>query len=96
MKSIEESVVIAMDGSDKELFPFLPYILQDIWEIGADPDAIIKLIRKYCNNITELKVLDLGCGKGAVSVKVSQVLGCTCYGIDAIPEFVELDRKSVV
>ena len=24
MKSVEESVVIAMDGSDKELFQFLP------------------------------------------------------------------------
>ncbi len=93
MKSIEESVVIAMDGSDKELFPFLPYILQDIWEIGADPDAIIKLIKKYCNKITELKVLDLGCGKGAVSVKISQKLGCTCYGIDAIPEFVEIAQQ---
>ena len=93
MKSIEESVVIAMDGSDKALYPFLPYILQDIWEIGADPDAIIKLIRKHCNNITELKVLDLGCGKGAVSVKVSQKLGCNCYGIDAIPEFVEFAQQ---
>jgi cyclopropane fatty-acyl-phospholipid synthase-like methyltransferase len=93
MKSIEESVVIAMDGSDKELFPFLPYILQDIWEIGADPGAIVKLIRKYFNNITEIKVLDLGCGKGAVSVKVSKKLGCTCYGIDAIPEFVEFAQQ---
>jgi hypothetical protein len=46
MKTIEESIVIAMDGSDKELFPFLPIILQDLWEIGADPEAIIKLIRK--------------------------------------------------
>lgn len=93
MKTIEESVVISMDGSDKDLFPFLPYILQDIWEIGADPDAIIKLIRKYCTNINELKVLDLGCGKGAVSVKVSQKIGCTCYGIDAIPEFVEFAQQ---
>lgn len=93
MKSIEESVVIAMDGSDKELFPFLPYILQDIWEIGADPDVIIKLISKYFNNTTKLKVLDLGCGKGAVSVKVSQKLGCTCYGIDAITEFVEFAQQ---
>lgn len=93
MKSIEESVVIAMDGSDKELFPFLSYILQDIWEIGADPDTIIKLIRKYYNNTSKLKVLDLGCGKGAVSVKVSQTLGCTCYGIDAIPEFVEFAQQ---
>jgi ubiquinone/menaquinone biosynthesis C-methylase UbiE len=92
MKTIEECVVIAMDGSDKEIFSFLPYILQDLWEIGADPGAIIRLIKKYCNNISELKVLDLGCGKGAVSVKVSQELGCACYGIDAIPEFIEFAK----
>lgn len=92
MKTIEESVVIAMDGSDKELFPYLPYILQDLWEIGADPDAIIKLIKKYLSNSAELKVLDLGCGKGAVSVKISQECGCSCNGIDAIPEFVEFAR----
>ena len=93
MKSVEESVVTAMDGTDKELFPFLPYILQDIWEIGADPDAMIRLIKKHCNNLAKLKILDLGCGKGAVSVKVSREFGCTCYGIDAIPEFIELARQ---
>jgi len=93
MKTIEESVVTSMDGSDNELFPFLPYILQDIWEIGADPDAIVRLIRKYCNNFTEVKVLDLGCGKGAVSVKLSQKLGCSCHGIDAIHEFVEFAQQ---
>ena len=96
MKTIEESVVIAMDGSDKELFPFLPYILQDIWEIGADPDAIIRLIRKHFDHFTDLKVLDLGCGKGAVSVKVSHSLGCTCYGIDAISEFITFARQKAI
>ena len=93
MKTIEESVVDALDGSDKDLFPFLPYLLQDLWEIGSDPDAIIKLIRKHCNNIAQLKVIDLGCGKGAVSVKVTKELGCTCYGIDAIPEFIEFAKQ---
>jgi cyclopropane fatty-acyl-phospholipid synthase-like methyltransferase len=93
MKTIEESVVIAMDGSDKELFPFLPYILQDVWEIGADPNSIIRLIKMHCKNIAKLKVLDLGCGKGAVSVKVSIELGCACYGIDAIHEFIEFANQ---
>jgi cyclopropane fatty-acyl-phospholipid synthase-like methyltransferase len=93
MKTIEESVLTSMDCTDSEILPYLPYILQDFWEIGSDPDAIIKLIKKYCNNVTELKVLDLGCGKGAVSVKVSQKLGCTCYGIDAIPEFISFSAS---
>lgn len=96
MKTIEESVVVAMDGSDKELFPYLPYILQDLWEIGADPDTIIKLIRKHCNHTSGLKVLDLGCGKGAVSVKASKELGCSCHGIDAIPEFIEFAKQKAV
>ncbi len=89
LKTIEESVVQAMDGSDKELFPYLPYILQDLWEIGADPEAIIKLIKKHCGDPSGLTILDLGCGKGAVSVQVAQTLGCTCHGIDAIPEFID-------
>jgi ubiquinone/menaquinone biosynthesis C-methylase UbiE len=93
MKTIEECVVTSMDGSDKELYPFLPYILQDIWEIGADPGAIIKLIRKHSSNYSNLKILDLGCGKGAVSVKVSKVFGCACYGIDAIPRFIAFAQQ---
>ena len=39
-----------MDGTDKELFPYLPYILQDLWEIGADPEIIISLIEKHFIN----------------------------------------------
>ncbi|MHC1774848.1 MAG: class I SAM-dependent methyltransferase [Lentimicrobium sp.] len=96
MKTIEECAVIAMDGSDKELFPFLPYIFQDLWEIGADPDTIVKLINKYSKNSTDLKVLDLGCGKGAVSIKIATALGSRCYGIDAIPEFIEYAQHKAV
>jgi ubiquinone/menaquinone biosynthesis C-methylase UbiE len=92
MKTLEESVVTAMDGSDKELFPYLPYILQDLWEIGANPDTIIRLIAKYFSKYPDLKVLDLGCGKGAVSINIAKNLGCYCYGIDAVPDFL---RKSL-
>ena len=79
MRSIEECVVLVMDGSDKELFPFLPYILQDIWEIGADPNTIINIIRRHYKHHTCLNIIDLGCGKGAVSVKLSAALGCKCH-----------------
>lgn len=93
--SLEESVVRAMDGEDKELFPFLPYILQDTWEIGADPETIINLIQKHKDNFPNLKVLDLGCGKGSVSVLIVDKLKCTCLGIDAVPEFIaEANKKA--
>lgn len=88
MTTIEEIVVKALDGTDKELYPFLPYILQNLWEIGADPEIIINLIGKHFINYSKLKVLDLGCGKGVVSIKIAKKLNCMCHGIDAMPEFI--------
>jgi len=96
MKSIEESVITAMDGTDIELFPFIPYILQDSWEIGADPEVIIRLIRKHKKNIPKLRVLDLGCGKGAVSVKIAHKLNCLCHGIDALADFIDYAKKKAI
>ncbi len=96
MKTLEESVVIAMDGSDSELFEYLPYILQDLWEIGSNPNVIIDLIRNQFDDPARLKVLDLGCGKGIVSVKASKALGCFCHGIDAIPQFIDYAQEKAV
>jgi SAM-dependent methyltransferase len=96
MQSLEECVVTAMDGTDPELFPFLPYILQDLWEFGTDPEIICTLIGKHCVNYPALKILDLGCGKGAVSIKIAMTYGCLCHGIDAVPEFISNARKRSV
>ncbi len=89
MKSLEESVVVAMDGSDVALFPFLPYILQDVWEMGASPKIIIDLIKKHSSNYSNLRLLDLGCGKGAVSIKTAEELHCNCVGVDALEVFIK-------
>lgn len=96
MKSLEDSVVRALDGTDPEIFPYIPYILQDLWEIGSSPETIIELIKKHKKITNSLHVLDLGCGKGAVSVKIAKELQCRCYGIDAVSEFIEYaDLKAI-
>ncbi|OHD56231.1 MAG: methyltransferase type 12 [Spirochaetes bacterium GWF1_51_8] len=96
MRPIEEIVTLSMDGDDKEIFYFLPYILQDFWEIGASPNIIIDLIKKHIPDPTSLKILDLGCGKGAVSVLLSKELNCRCLGIDAIKEFIDEAKKKAI
>jgi len=88
MKTIEESVLSAMDCTDKEILPYLPYILQDFWAIGSDPDVMIQLVKKHMSALNGLKVLDLGCGKGIISIHMAKELNCHCHGIDAIPEFI--------
>ncbi|MFW6326849.1 MAG: SAM-dependent methyltransferase [Bacteroidota bacterium] len=93
MKTIEESVLNAMDCKDREILPYLPYILQDFWEIGSDPNVMIHLIRKYISNTIKPKVLDLGCGKGVVAINIAKQMNCECYGIDAIPEFISFSKS---
>lgn len=95
MKSVEESIAASMDCSEEALLSHLPYILQDFWEIGASPEVIVQLIRKHKKDFPALKVLDLGCGKGAVSITIASELRCHCYGIDAMSAFIdEAARKA--
>jgi 2-polyprenyl-3-methyl-5-hydroxy-6-metoxy-1,4-benzoquinol methylase len=82
-----------MDGTDIGLIKYLPYILQDFWEIGSSPDEIIKIIKKYKSDYSNLTVLDLGSGKGAVSIKIASELNCKCFGIDGIDDFVIFSNK---
>ncbi|HQA08199.1 MAG TPA: class I SAM-dependent methyltransferase [Syntrophomonadaceae bacterium] len=35
------------------------------------------------------KILDLACGKGAVSINLARAFGCKVKGIDLIPEFID-------
>jgi SAM-dependent methyltransferase len=88
LSSLEASVTASLDGGDEALFPYLPYILQDVWEIGTDPALMVRLVRAYISQPASLHVLDLGCGKGAVSIRLAQELGCRCHGIDALPAFI--------
>ena len=93
---LKVSVARAMDASDTAIVPFLPYILQDSWELGSSPEAIVKLVRRDVPPRPRLTVLDLGCGKGPVSIRLAKELRCRCLGIDAIPEFVGTARAKAL
>jgi cyclopropane fatty-acyl-phospholipid synthase-like methyltransferase len=88
MDDIKKSVVEALDGNDTGLYPFLPYLLQDLWEFGADPYTIASIVRQHISK-PHFSVLDLGCGKGAVAINLASEFDCKATGIDAVPEFIE-------
>ncbi len=91
---LRESVVAAMDGDDAALFPYLPDIYRDLTEIGSSPETIVSLARKHAaRKGAGLRVLDPGCGKGAVSIQFARELGCNCLGIDGVAEFIDEARK---
>lgn len=93
MENVEEKLARSLTAETTELIPYLSYLLQDLWELGTVPEDIIELISKCINMSEKYKVLDLGCGKGAVSIKIAREYSCRVRGIDLIPEFVEYAKK---
>lgn len=88
MKTVEETIAQAMDCTDTGIIPFLPYILQEFWEIGPSANSLLEIVRENTTDYANLKILDIGCGKGAVSILLAKELQCTCVGIDALKEFI--------
>jgi len=89
IKEVEEKLACSLTAETTELLPFLPYLLQDLWELGSSPRDMIRLIKKHMPISENSKILDLACGKGAVSINIAKELGVKVYGFDLIPEFIE-------
>jgi len=92
-KETEERLVRSLSWETTDLLPFLPYLLQDFWELGSDPDLMADVINRYISIYDKTRILDLACGKGAVTVKVAQKLQVRVKGIDLMPEFLEYAMK---
>ena len=88
MDTVKKSIVKSLDGLEFGLFPYLSYLLQDLWEIGALSEIIINLVKKQGILNKKSRILDLGCGKGAVLINLVKIFGCQGHGIDALPDFI--------
>lgn len=88
-KKTAEKLVRSLSWETTELLPFLPYLLQDFWELGSDPEIMAELISRHISLLESTRILDLACGKGAAAVKVAQKLRIKVKGIDLTPEFIE-------
>jgi len=92
-KTVEESIAEALELPDITLIKYVPYIFQDFWELGSSSEEFIKIIKRYKTDYSNLTILDLGSGKGAISIKIASELRCRCFGIDAVEDFVVYSIK---
>lgn len=86
--SKKEAFQSSLDLTSDELEGYIPELLQGLWELGSMPEYIIELIDR--NGLGENKhIIDLGCGKGAVLVKLAKQFDISAVGVDLVPEFIE-------
>ncbi len=90
--AVKEEIIYSLDGNNIELLEFIPYILQDFFEIGSDPKIISNLIA-ITNPVNDCSLIDLGCGKGAVAIEIAKRFNMSVLGIDAMAPFITEAKK---
>jgi len=88
MAKILEKLAQSLTAESVDLIPFLPYLLQDLFELGASPKDIESLLRQHVYLGNDFKVLDLACGKGAVTLHLAKQFKGYYKGIDLMETFI--------
>ncbi len=93
--SVEDKLARSLSSGAAEIIPYLPYLLRDLWELGSSPRDMLEMLKAHTQVSPSAKVLDLACGKGAVSILLAKELACRVRGIDLMPEFIaEAEQKA--
>ena len=74
------------------LLPILPELLTDLLALGASAEEVCRMLRS-CDLPSGARVLDLGCGKGAVSLAIARDFEFDVLGVDAFASFVDEARR---
>jgi SAM-dependent methyltransferase len=85
--SLRPSIADSLDAPPAAL-PYLPEVLADLTALGSSPRTIARWLRD-AGLSRRSTVLDLGCGKGAITVELAATIGCRVIGVDAFPPFID-------
>ncbi len=86
---LTKSVARSLDA-DPRLLVVIPELFADMDALGSDADAVVDALRGDVGPGS--RVVDLGCGKGAVGIEVARRLGARVLGVDGMEAFVEEAR----
>ncbi len=86
MRDDEQMIAFALE-IDPQLLPFAPALLADLDELGTDAELIVEILESLALP-KSTRVIDLGCGKGAVAIEIAQELGFQVLGVDLFAPFI--------
>ena len=87
-KKLDASVAKSLE-MEGPLLPFVPELLKGMWSLGSAPNLVVDILGPLGLEASSTKILDLGCGKGAVSITLARDLGFHAVGIDACRPFLK-------
>ena len=91
-KTLLSEVAHAMEAPEC-LLPHLPYLLQDLPSLSGAEDDVVEVLSEV-RFPSGGAVLDLGCGRGDIAIRVARAFDAEVTGVDGHPPFIEIARQS--
>ena len=88
----QQEIAEAFDTTP-DLLPFIPELVADLWALGSSVGVIVDLLRPLGLPAKTTRMVDLGCGKGAVALTLAKELGFQALGVDFFEPFVREARE---
>ena len=93
MDKVKKMKLAGAFGAPTEILPYIPELLADLWSLGIPPGTIVELVEPLDLKPITTRILDLGCGKGAVAITLARQLGVKVLGVDIFLPFIEDARQ---
>ncbi len=77
---LEREIAGSLDA-DPVLIPFLPELLADLDELGSSAEQVVGVLAPLALP-RAARVLELGCGKGVVAVRLASEFGFSVLAVD--------------
>ena len=90
--TLETEIAFAME-TDTALLRHLPFLLQDLPSLGGDEQDVIDVL-KEAGLPKGCAVLDLGCGRGDILIRVAKAFDAHVTGFDGHTGFVRQARQA--
>lgn len=76
----------SLSAGDQSIYPYLPELLGDLWELGSIVDYPLALIDE--TGMKAPRIIDLGCGKGSTLIRWAAEHPGTALGVDVQADFI--------
>jgi cyclopropane fatty-acyl-phospholipid synthase-like methyltransferase len=89
MNAVKNKQLAQAQNISEEVLPYYHELLADLWEMGSFPDHIATMLETLYLPPYTSHILDLGCGKGAVTITLAEKLGVKVDGYDLYQSFLD-------